>query len=198
MDGKVAEAAPIACTLDTVNFRERLAWITELNRNALIDLRRDDLRLELTYAPHALEDVRELMRREQGCCAFLDFDLRSEGDTVQLIVTAPETVREAAELVFGPFQSKPYDRFSVGLDKSHWVSQQKDRVMTKSTFPELPTLAKVATFISFYVLWAEFERLVINNFGIWRHLPGYEVNCFCIWDAGVILILTVWAALVWK
>ncbi|MBI1176307.1 hypothetical protein GC207_02590 [bacterium] len=70
--------------------------------------------------------------------------------------------------------------------------------MTKLTFPELPTLAKLATFISFYVLWAEFERLVINNFGIWRHLPGYEVNCFCIWDAAVILTLIVWAACVWK
>ena len=84
------------------------------------------------------------------------------------------------------------------LSLSRGASQQKDRVITKLAFPELPTLAKVATFISFYVLWAEFERLVINNFGIWRHLPGYEVNCFCIWDAGVILILIIWAALVWK
>jgi hypothetical protein len=52
--------------------------------------------------------------------------------------------------------------------------------MASLSFSELPRLAKVAVFVSFYVLWAAFERLVINNFGIWRQVPGYEVNCFCI------------------
>jgi hypothetical protein len=106
MDGTTTEAAPIACTLDAGDFKERLAWLADLNRRALIGSRRDDLRLELTYAPHALEDVRKLVRREQHCCAFLDFDLREGGDAVRLVVTAPEEAREAAELVFDPFQSK--------------------------------------------------------------------------------------------
>ena len=70
--------------------------------------------------------------------------------------------------------------------------------MKKLSFSDLPGVAKVAVFISFYVLWAEIERLIINNFGIWRHFPGYEVNCFCIWDVGVIVLLITWAALIWK
>ncbi|CCV06246.1 conserved hypothetical protein [Mesorhizobium metallidurans STM 2683] len=106
MVGTISEAAPIACTLDAGDFKERLAWIADLNRRALLGARRDDLRLELTYAPYALKDVHELMCREQQCCAFLDFDLRVEGNAVRLVVTAPEAAREAAALVFEPFQSK--------------------------------------------------------------------------------------------
>jgi hypothetical protein len=106
MDRTVSEAAPIACMLDAGDFEKRLAWIADLNRKALLGTHRDDLRLELTYTPNALADVRELMRREQQCCRFLDFDLRVEGDTVRLVVIAPEAAREAADLVFKPFQSK--------------------------------------------------------------------------------------------
>lgn len=106
MDQTISEAAPIACVLDAGDFKARLAWIADLNRRALRESRRDDLRLELTYTADALEDVHELMRREQQCCAFLDFDLRADRDAIRLVVTAPETAREAAELVFEPFQSK--------------------------------------------------------------------------------------------
>lgn len=106
MDGTSSEAAPIVCTLDVGDFKERLAWIANLNRGALLGSRRDDLRLELTYAPYALKDVREMVRREQQCCAFLGFDLLVEDDAIRLVVTAPEEAREAAELVFEPFQSK--------------------------------------------------------------------------------------------
>jgi hypothetical protein len=106
MHGPTAQAAPIACMLDTGDFKERLAWIADLNRRALLRSQRDDLRLELIYAPHAVEAVRELTRREQRCCAFLDFDLRIGGDSIRLVVTAPEAAREAAEFVFEPFQSK--------------------------------------------------------------------------------------------
>ncbi|WP_199257928.1 hypothetical protein [Paracoccus binzhouensis] len=106
MDGTSSEAAPIACTLEVGDFKDRLAWIANLNRDALLGSRRDDLRLELTYAPHALKDVREMVHREQRCCAFLSFDLLVEDDVIRLVVTAPEEAREAAELVFEPFQSK--------------------------------------------------------------------------------------------
>lgn len=106
MDGTASVPGPIACTLVAGDFKERLAWIAELNRDALLAARRNDLQLELTYAPHALEDVRELIRREQQCCAFLEFDLHAEGAVVRLVVTAPEEARKAAELVFEPFQSK--------------------------------------------------------------------------------------------
>jgi hypothetical protein len=47
-----------------------------------------------------------MVRREQQCCAFLNFDLLVEDDVIRLVVTAPEEARDAAELVFEPFQSK--------------------------------------------------------------------------------------------
>jgi hypothetical protein len=103
MDELISEAPPIACTLDIADFKERLDWITDLNRAALLDIRRDGLRLELTYRPQAVEDVGELVRREQLCCAFLHFDLRADDDAVRLFVTASEEARQAAELVFEPF-----------------------------------------------------------------------------------------------
>lgn len=106
MDRPISESTPIACTLDARRFEERLAWIADLNRRALIDARRDDLRLELIYRSHAVEDVRELVHCEQHCCAFLRFDLSVDTAAVRLVVTAPEDARQAAELVFEPFQSK--------------------------------------------------------------------------------------------
>jgi hypothetical protein len=106
MDRTVSQAAQIACMLDGGDFKKRLGWIADLNREALLGARRNDLRLELTYTPDALADVRELMRREQQCCAFLGFDLRADDDTVRLVVTAPEEAREAAEFIFEAFQSK--------------------------------------------------------------------------------------------
>lgn len=109
MDGTLTEAAPIACTLEAGDFKTRIAWIADLNRRALLGSRREDLRLELTYAPDAQEDVHELVRREQQCCGFLDFELRTDSDAVRLVVTAPETAREAADLVFEPFQSRVAD-----------------------------------------------------------------------------------------
>jgi hypothetical protein len=106
MDGTTSAPAPIACMLDASDFKDRVAWIADLNHDALLSSRSDDLRLELTYAPRALDDIREMVRREQRCCEFLKFELRDEPDAVRLVVTALEDARDAAELVFEPFPSK--------------------------------------------------------------------------------------------
>jgi hypothetical protein len=98
-----SEAAPIACTLAPGDFDNRLAWIAELARDALHDHRRDDLVLQLTYVPEAAHRVREMVRRERTCCAFLTFDLREEPDAVRLIITAPEDARAAANALFEQF-----------------------------------------------------------------------------------------------
>jgi hypothetical protein len=45
--------------------------IAELNAATLVSHRRDDLRLELTYAAAAREQVESMVRGEQACCAFL-------------------------------------------------------------------------------------------------------------------------------
>jgi hypothetical protein len=106
MAAEPSNPAPIACTLGAGDLGERLAWIAELNATWLRDYRRDDLRLELTYAPDARDRVLELVRREQQCCAFLTFEVRETADAVRLIIVAPEAARGAAEAMFGPFRSK--------------------------------------------------------------------------------------------
>jgi hypothetical protein len=99
------EATPIACTLAPGDFNSRLAWIAELTRDALREHRRDGLILQLTYAAEAAHRVREMVRKEQACCAFLTFDLREEPDAVRLIITAPEDARAAADTLFEQFVS---------------------------------------------------------------------------------------------
>jgi hypothetical protein len=101
----LSEVAPVACTLGPRDFRQRLAWIANLNRDALRAKHRDGLRLELTYAPAALDRVREMVAREQDCCAFLTFDLQQEVDAVGLVIKAPEDARDALDAVFEPFQA---------------------------------------------------------------------------------------------
>ena len=71
--------APIACTLQPGDYKRRLAWIAELTREGLVDASREDLRLELKYEPGVADRVRGMVRKEQQCGAFLNFDL-SEND----------------------------------------------------------------------------------------------------------------------
>lgn len=97
------EPEPIACTLQPGDFQQRLAWIGALNRDALRSRRRDGLRLELTYARGALGRVREMVAREQDCCAFLDFHLRADDDSVRLVIEAPEPALDMLDAVFEPF-----------------------------------------------------------------------------------------------
>jgi hypothetical protein len=89
--------------LEGRDFRERLAWIAALNAASLRQIRRDNLRLILTYAPEAAPQVRHMMRREQECCAFLTFYLRETSDTVELAITVPDHASEAADALLEPF-----------------------------------------------------------------------------------------------
>jgi hypothetical protein len=99
-------APPIACTFDAGSFKARLAWIAALNARALTTSRRGDLALTLEYRREALVDVRELVRGEQACCAFLDFSLDERGDNLVLTITAPEAARDAADMLFGQFEAR--------------------------------------------------------------------------------------------
>jgi hypothetical protein len=94
---------PIACTLTGGNFRDRLAWIAELARESLKGYEQRDLVLELRYDLGAAEHVREMVRKEKECCAFLTFDVRQDARAVHLTITAPEEARGAAGMLFGQF-----------------------------------------------------------------------------------------------
>ncbi|MGH8219165.1 MAG: hypothetical protein ACREUT_11480 [Steroidobacteraceae bacterium] len=101
----VPEPAVIACTLGAEGMRERVKWIADLNRTALRSQRRSGLQLELTYARSALERVREMVAREQRCCAFLSFTVSEEHDAVRLIIEAPVASHEVIDSIFGPFEA---------------------------------------------------------------------------------------------
>jgi hypothetical protein len=98
-----SEASTIACTLNGNDFKARLATIAELARNALRSYQRDDLVLHLSYAAGAAEQVREMVRNEQSCCAFLTFDVIERPQEIDLTITAPEEARETADDLFDQF-----------------------------------------------------------------------------------------------
>src|SRR6185437_17082945 len=106
MNAHESPTEPIACTLGAGAYRERLAWIAELNRSALQSARREDARLILTYDPRVTVRVREMIRREQECCAFLAFKLTEDEKELTLAVTAPQAARDALDALFGPFLTR--------------------------------------------------------------------------------------------
>lgn len=105
METSPSTEAPIACTLDAGEFNDRLAWIAEPNRAALLDARREGPRLVVTYRPDHAERVREMVRRERQCCGFLDFDLREDRGGVRLVIKAPKGAVDALDAIFQPFTS---------------------------------------------------------------------------------------------
>jgi len=95
--------APIACSLAPAELRARTSEIADLNRRALRRHAQHGSSLELTYEPSAADEVRELVRREQRCCAFLDFELGLETDAVRLRVTAPQSAGAGTSALLSPF-----------------------------------------------------------------------------------------------
>jgi hypothetical protein len=93
----------IACTLSAGDYKERLAQIAELAGDALLSHVQEGPVLRLIYAASAADRVREMVRRERDCCAFLTFELREEGEQVIVTISAPEEARAAAETMFDQF-----------------------------------------------------------------------------------------------
>jgi hypothetical protein len=99
----IKQEAPIACTLGADEFKERTALIRTLTSQHLRHATRTALRLNLTYAPEALSEVRKLVRMEQACCAFLKFDIAHDETGVFVTITAPPAAAAAADDLFAHF-----------------------------------------------------------------------------------------------
>jgi hypothetical protein len=108
----------IACTLAPGEFKDRLAWIAELTRNALRGYERHDLILVLKYVPEAAERVNEMVRREKNCCSFLTFDVRQHSDEIRLTIKAPEEARIAADMLFEQFVASAEGQPACGCEKA--------------------------------------------------------------------------------
>lgn len=103
LDDSEATDEAIACTLLAEDFKSRAAWIRSIAERHLKKSMRSPLILYLLYASEATSDVREMVGKEQECCAFLRFDLSIDEDAVHLLITAPEAAREAADMLFDHF-----------------------------------------------------------------------------------------------
>jgi hypothetical protein len=109
---------PIACTLQGSWYHERLTWIADLARDGLRTHTRQDLTLELRYALDVAVRVRDMVRKEQECCAFLAFELTETGEDVRLTITAPERARDVATELFDAFIARPLASDSTASTKS--------------------------------------------------------------------------------
>lgn len=100
------KGGPIACTLSGADMTARFAAIAKLNSDALQAVRRIGLTIELDYDLAAADRVREFVRLEQRCCAFLEFAVHATPDLIRVRVTAPSDAKEAAETIFDQFLSR--------------------------------------------------------------------------------------------
>lgn len=94
---------PIACTLSSGDYADRLALIGKLNRESLQSYRVEGLTLELVYEADAAIRVHDLIEREEKCCAFLHFSVVQTTDAIHVRIKAPPHAHDAASALFAPF-----------------------------------------------------------------------------------------------
>jgi hypothetical protein len=82
---------PIACSLNATELPARLAEITTLGDDALIDVHRAPGHAELRFAAgDGIRDrVEAIVHAQAHCCALLSMEVRDEPDLVVLHITAP-------------------------------------------------------------------------------------------------------------
>lgn len=97
------EPAPIACTLDLQAMGPRLAEISQLTRDHLLSHHMDGRTLRLRYAAAGARELARLVELERLCCAFLDFELTTSTEDVELRITAPEQEGTDAQWLFAQF-----------------------------------------------------------------------------------------------
>lgn len=83
------EELPIACTLTASGTADRVEWLRRLGAKSLLDGQRLEGGIELRFESAAEGEVREWVRAEQECCAFLSFDLERTDDELRLAVAGP-------------------------------------------------------------------------------------------------------------
>ncbi len=100
----MTESPAPACSLEARAFEDRVRWISELNSQRLLRSSRHGATLVLAYDPAAREQIEELIRRENECCAFLEFSVREAVDEVELHITVPPHGAGQTDSLLQPFQ----------------------------------------------------------------------------------------------
>jgi len=94
---------PIACTLDVPTLAERLRRIKALTGTSLLSHELGGGQLRLTYHLDAADEVRAIVALERSCCAFVDFVVQEDGQSVGLTVSASPEARDSATWLFAQF-----------------------------------------------------------------------------------------------
>ena len=91
---------PIACTLGAADMPQRRRRWEAIANSAMLASEHTTGGARQTYRPgEEVEcELAELIRLEAECCAFLDFDLRREGDRLVLDISGPPEAASIIEL----------------------------------------------------------------------------------------------------
>jgi len=98
-----ANGTPIACTLSLEAMAPRVARIRSLAKRHLRAYRLADSSLQLIYDTAALDELRQIVSLEKECCAFLDFEIRTRVDAIELRIAGPDQEGGDTQWVFSQF-----------------------------------------------------------------------------------------------
>jgi len=100
---------PIACSLNATELPIRLAAMTDLGRDALLEAHTEDRRALLRFAAGSgvRERVEKIVAAESQCCAFLAMQVIDARDEVVLSIAAPEGAEPVLEELVSAFRDQP-------------------------------------------------------------------------------------------
>lgn len=96
--------APIACSLTGGAFAERLEWLRELKKRALVAQWREGGALHLIVDKSARREVEELIEKENACCGFLNFATADVERGIRVTITPPRGMEEFIDQLLSHFE----------------------------------------------------------------------------------------------
>lgn len=103
------DSKTIVCTLSPTAMAPRLAQIRGLTRRYLRSHRLEGSTLHLAYDLAAASELAEIVTLERECCAFLDFELRTRADAVELVIVGPRQEEGDTQWLFSQFLPEPQE-----------------------------------------------------------------------------------------
>lgn len=82
---------PMACSLSAAELPGRLAEMSAIGRDALLEAERSERRTILRFrrGDQTRERLDAIVAAESSCCAFLSLELREDSDGIALTIGAP-------------------------------------------------------------------------------------------------------------
>ena len=99
---------PIACTLTGSAYTDRLAQMTDLGHETLLERTDTATGTELRFRPGASTraTLDEIVRAEQSCCAFLNFEMTDTPNALVLQINGPQDSRAIVDELADAFAGR--------------------------------------------------------------------------------------------